>query len=131
MAQNNYDKYYNKYLEQAKKLNNPSQPTQTPQTPAPQRMNTPTQPSGSIWDALGSNSYPDWYEPSTEEKTTKIGDQGTLINAVGAGLWSFVDTAAFGLPGALVEEEKFLAFEEWETTSYELSFQSQINQAIQ
>ena len=112
MAQNNYDKYYNKYLEQAKKLNNPSQPTQTPQTPAPQRMNTPTQSSGSIWDALGSNSYPDWYEPSTEEKTTKIGDQGTLINAVGAGLWSFVDTAAFGIPGALVEEEKFLDFED-------------------
>jgi len=35
-----------------------------------------------------------------------------LLNAAGAGLWSFLDVAAFGIPGAFVEEEKFIDFED-------------------
>ena len=35
-----------------------------------------------------------------------------LLNAAGAGLWSALDVAAFGIPGAFVEEEKFIDFED-------------------
>ena len=37
---------------------------------------------------------------------------GSALNAVGAALWSFADTAAFGIPGALVDEEEFIDFED-------------------
>ena len=35
-----------------------------------------------------------------------------VINALGAGLWSFADTALFGVPGALVDEEDYIDFED-------------------
>ena len=51
--------------------------------------------------------YPEWYTPVTDETPAS-----SMLNAVGVGLWSFVDTALFGIPGSLVEEEKFLEFED-------------------
>jgi len=51
--------------------------------------------------------YPEWYTP--------IGDdtpESNMLNAVGVGLWSFVDTASFGAAGALLKEEEFLDFED-------------------
>ena len=47
--------------------------------------------------------------------TTQLEEQqfkGSVLNALGAGLWSALDVAAFGVPGAFVEEEKFLDFED-------------------
>lgn len=38
--------------------------------------------------------------------------KGTILNAVGAGLWSALDTGGFGIPGLFVEEEKFIDFED-------------------
>lgn len=38
--------------------------------------------------------------------------KGGALNALGVGLWSALDTAGFGLPGLVVEEEKFLDFED-------------------
>lgn len=46
---------------------------------------------------------------STKDKQES---KGTILNAVGAGLWSALDVAAFGVPGAFVEEEKFIDFED-------------------
>ena len=60
-----------------------------------------------LWEAASQGNYPDWYEPVSEESPSS-----NMLNAVGVGLWSFVDTAAFGIPGALVEEEEFLDFED-------------------
>ena len=36
--------------------------------------------------------------------------KSSVLNAVGAGLWSALDVAAFGVPGAFVKEEEFLDF---------------------
>ena len=51
--------------------------------------------------------YPEWYTPVTDESPSS-----SMLNSVGVGLWSFVDTASFGGAGALVEEERFLDFED-------------------
>ena len=51
--------------------------------------------------------YPDWFD--YDEKSTT---DNTLSNALGVGLWSFADSALFGVPGALVEEEDMLDFED-------------------
>jgi len=53
------------------------------------------------------SEYPDWY--NFDEKSTT---DNTLSNALGVGLWSFADSALFGVPGALVEEEDMLDFED-------------------
>ena len=60
-----------------------------------------------LWEAASQGQYPDWYEPVSEESPSS-----NMLNAVGVGLWSFVDTAAFGIPGSLVAEEEFLDFED-------------------
>ena len=51
--------------------------------------------------------FPDWYNFDEKSKT-----DNTLSNALGVGLWSFADSALFGVPGALVEEEEMLDFED-------------------
>jgi len=70
-----------------------------------QSVFTPTAPSGtqgggSMWEAL--------QRPEADDGMRKEG----ALNALGAGLWSFADTYAFGVPGAFVEEEKFIDFED-------------------
>ena len=60
-----------------------------------------------LWGAAAQGKYPEWYEPVSEEAPAS-----NMLNAVGVGLWSFIDTAAFGMAGALVDEEEFLDFED-------------------
>ncbi|MBC8442836.1 MAG: hypothetical protein H8D80_01465, partial [Proteobacteria bacterium] len=70
--------------------------------PPPQYQATPSSANISApWE--GDESY-----SSEESRESK----GGLINAIGVGLWSAFDTAAFGVPGAFVEEEDFLDFED-------------------
>ena len=68
-----------------------------------------TQPQQVPQQQLQSNQseYPDWF--NYDEKSTT---DNTLSNALGVGLWSFADSALFGVPGALVEEEEMLDFED-------------------
>ena len=104
MPQSKTDLLYNKYRLQAQQslkgdINAPASNT----IPSMQSQQAPQ----SIWDAMGSSEYPEWYQPTMEESPSS-----GILNAVGVGLWSFVDTAAFGIPGALVEEEKFLDYED-------------------
>ena len=54
--------------------------------------------------------YP-WEDPDPVEAPPAL-EAGSALNAVGVGLWSALDTALFGVPGRLVEEEKFLDFED-------------------
>ena len=54
--------------------------------------------------------YP-WEDPDPVEAPPSL-EAGSALNAVGVGLWSALDTALFGVPGRLVEEEKFLDFED-------------------
>ena len=70
-----------------------------------QSVFTPTSPSGT----QGGGSM--WEELQRPEADASMRKEGAL-NALGAGLWSFADTAAFGVPGAFVEEEKFIDFED-------------------
>ena len=65
------------------------------------------QPKRDIWSAAIEGEYPEWYAP-LEDESPATG----MLNAIGVGLWSFVDTASFGGAGALVEEERFLDFED-------------------
>ena len=65
------------------------------------------QPKRDIWSAAVEGKYPEWYAPAEEESPAT-----GMLNAIGVGLWSFVDTASFGGAGALVEEERFLDFED-------------------
>ena len=104
MPQSNSDKYYNKYRQQAREslgVSGAAASTAISPVAAPQQQQR------NIWDVMGADEYPEWYQPSMEESP-----HAGLINAVGVGLWSFVDTALFGIPGSLVEEEKFLEFED-------------------
>ena len=55
-----------------------------------------------------SQGVPPWEVAEEEIKEVK----GGALNALGVGLWSALDTATFGVPGAFVEEEKFLDFED-------------------
>ena len=104
MPQSNSDKYYNKYRQLAREsLGISGAAASTAISP----VAAPPQQQRNIWDVMGADEYPEWYQPSIEESP-----QAGLINAVGVGLWSFVDTALFGVPGSLVEEEKFLEFED-------------------
>jgi len=103
MPQSKFDKYYSKYRpKSSESLGTTDTAASTAISPiaAPQQQ-------GNIWDVMGSDEYPEWYQPSVEDSP----DAG-LMNAVGVGLWSFVDTAAFGVPGALVEEEQYLNYED-------------------
>ena len=74
--------------------------------------------------SIGGMSVPE-YDPSEGTTPTsslfKVGapseyegrpDNNTILNAVGVGLWSALETATFGVPGLLVDEEKFLDFED-------------------
>ena len=104
MPQSNFDKYYNKYKQQARESLGT---TGAVATTAISPIAAPPQQQRNIWDVMGADEYPEWYQPSIEDSP-----QAGLMNAVGVGLWSFVDTALFGIPGSLVEEEKFLEFED-------------------
>ena len=70
-----------------------------------QSVFTPTTPSGT----QGGGSM--WEDLQRPEADTGVRKEG-ILNALGAGLWSFADTALFGVPGAFVEEEKFIDFED-------------------
>ena len=103
MPQSNFDKYYNKYRQQAREslgISDTAATTAISPIAAPQQQ-------GNIWDVMGADEYPEWYQPSVEDSP-----EAGLMNAVGVGLWSFVDTALFGVPGSLVEEEKYLEYED-------------------
>ena len=65
------------------------------------------QPKKDIWGAAAAGKYPEWYAPSEGESPST-----GMINAIGVGMWSLVDTGLFGVPGALVQEERFLDFED-------------------
>ena len=77
-------------------------PTPPPVAQQPAVTQEPTQP------AQPAQQYP-WstpdFEPDSESK-------GGALNALGVALWSGLDTAAFGVPGLLVDEEEFLDFED-------------------
>ena len=97
MPQSLQDKLYEDFKRKAREnrlgTSNIQSPTQAPtQAPSPPKSQSP---------------YPEWYTP--------IGDatpESNMLNAVGVGLWSFVDTASFGAAGALLKEEEFLDFED-------------------
>ena len=72
---------------------------------APQTAVVPSQTRAQ--EFFRGGELPDWYEPSVEEDSDV-----SLLNAIGVGLWSFADTAAFGIPGLAVDEEEFLDFED-------------------
>jgi len=55
-----------------------------------------------------NNMFESWLAQAPSERSTDSG----VLNAVGAGLWTLADTAAFGIPGALVEEEEFIDFDD-------------------
>lgn len=40
----------------------------------------------------------------------KQAQSSSMLNAIGVGLWSALDTAAFGIPGAFIDEEEYLDF---------------------
>ena len=79
--------------------------TQSPSSPSPQQQTQ--QPNQSLWGSLGQESLPDWYESDT----SSVSDNSPA-NALAAGLWSFTDSAGFGLPGLLVDEEEYIDFEQ-------------------
>ena len=56
---------------------------------------------------FGAGPLPEHVEQADIKEPT-----GSALNAVGAALWSFADTAAFGIPGALVDEEEFIDFDD-------------------
>ena len=68
------------------------------QSSQPQQQEQPT----------SANMFESWLAQAPAERSSDSG----VLNAVGAGLWTFADTAAFGIPGALVEEEEFIDFED-------------------
>ena len=103
MPQTASDKIYNKYKLQASQSLGV---TDTVASPSISPIAAP-QPQASIWDVMDTGQYPDWYQPLQDDSPA-----AGLMNAVGVGLWSFVDTALFGVPGSLVEEERFLDFED-------------------
>ena len=105
MPQTLSDKLYEEYkLKASASLRGDSdlagrtQPTSLEPQPQPQR---------DIWDVAKTGEYPEWYRPTEGESPAS-----SMLNAVGVGLWSFVDTASFGGAGALVDEERFLDFED-------------------
>ena len=53
------------------------------------------------------NDLPSWFESDPQRQSDT-----SLSNSLGVGLWSLADSALFGLPGAFVEEEEFLDFED-------------------
>ena len=53
---------------------------------------------------------PDWLKAEEQEEVRE--SKGGALNALGVGLWTALDTAAFGIPGAFVEEEKVLDFQD-------------------
>ena len=73
-------------------------PTPPPVAQQPAVTQEPTQP------AQPAQQYP-WstpdFEPDSESK-------GGALNALGVALWSGLDTAAFGVPGLLVDETLWL-----------------------
>jgi len=50
--------------------------------------------------------------PEHIQQTDVKESSGSALNAVGAALWSFADSAAFGIPGAFIEEEEFIDFDD-------------------
>mgnify|MGYP003132048306 FL=1 len=75
---------------------------------SPQSSNQqPSQPQSNMWDNANNQSLPDWFDTETESKA-----DSSVANALGVGLWSFTDTALFGIPGLFVDEEEYLDFED-------------------
>ena len=66
-----------------------------------------SQPQQDMFSSVGENTMPEWFETDDERASDT-----SLANALGVGLWSFADSALFGLPGAFVEEEDYLDFED-------------------
>jgi len=78
----------------------------TPSTQPTQPIQ-PTQPTQEIQQPQQPQQQFPWSTPEEEREV-----KGGALNALGVGLWSALDTAAFGLPGLAVEEEEFLDFED-------------------
>jgi len=78
----------------------------TPSTEPTQPIQ-PTQPTQEIQQPQQPQQQFPWSTPEEEREV-----KGGALNALGVGLWSALDTAAFGLPGLAVEEEEFLDFED-------------------
>ena len=65
MPQSNSDKYYNKYRQQAREslgISGAAASTAISPVAAP-----PQQQQRNIWDIMGADEYPEWYQPSIEE----------------------------------------------------------------
>ena len=77
--------------------------------PNQQSLQTSTQqlPQQDIQQSNKQSNLPEWFESDANEAA-----DNSLANALGVGLWSFADSALFGLPGAFVEEEEYLDFED-------------------
>ena len=58
------------------------------------------------------NRFEEFLSVAEQAGITEKQDSSSVLNAVGAGLWTFADTAAFGIPGALTEEEEFIDFDD-------------------
>ena len=67
-----------------------------------------------LQDSFPSSTAPMPFEEGQRgqvEITPGGAPKGNLLTAVGTGLWSFLDTYTFGIPGAFVEEEKHIDYE--------------------
>ena len=55
---------------------------------------------------------PDWLRQEQVGREEVRESKGGALNAIGVGLWTALDTGLFGVPGAFVQEEEFLDFED-------------------
>ena len=78
-----------------------------PPAPASPQPTQPVQPIQPVQQTQ-EQQFP-WSTGDFEEDSNV---KGGALNALGVGLWSALDTAGFGVPGLLAEEEKFLDFED-------------------
>ena len=77
-------------------------PGTTPSPPSPG-------PAPDLWGALKGEALPDWFEG----ETGGFGYEGGTGALIGKTLWSFVETAGFGVPGALLRGIDKERYEEW------------------
>lgn len=97
------DQLTQNFLDQLEDRDEVSKATSSPQI----NLASPQSSLEELWKSAAEGQYPDWYERSRKENP-----ESGVLNAVGVGLWSLVDTGLFGVPGALVQEEEFLDFED-------------------
>jgi|10_taG_2_1085330.scaffolds.fasta_scaffold00829_6 hypothetical protein len=63
------------------------------------------------FQAPTQSQVPDWF--TSQQRQEQVSEaKGGMLNALGVGLWTAADTALFGIPGAFVEEEQYLDFED-------------------